>query len=630
MPTRAEHLARVYQDALAAGLDEEGARVAAAIATTEAGYAGAVGDRDRSALGSAGTFQFYFGTPDRPGQGNAFAAAHGLGQQAARDYLSANPHAANAWALGGYLGDAIRQGQARGLHGADLATFAQTVGQRSESPERSGANYRALWSGGGGATTAPSPPSPARPVAPSPAERGPPAITEVLGRLGAGFPFAAGTAEAAELEEEPTPAGGAAVASESDRPPSEFEQPSAFGGTPGTAPPPAAAGAGGTPTGRYGALLEARRKREAELRGEVERLSTPGADETTTSRLQAAQDRAKAARENREKALQAAQSELAQLRTQIQQIEMEVAKESAGPGGTAAKRPRIKARDGSVWEQNADGDWEQVEEIPTGPAATAPRASRSYKVGGVTYSETAPDAASFGALPAGAETPEQMTPYQAASAAASVLTAQIEQGRLNYDQAKSVFDYVTAQQAPVEEGGTLYRPGRQPGSSARQQLGLSVQPYAVTDAAAFFGRPELNRYVHGPYPFGAGPMSPAEYAARQAGGTAAMAPAEERRAGPAPSLGGATEPALTPFDERPGGFSPLSPGPAQGAPAAAFPGFGAPTGGGSDVLAQQQALMADVEKIRETLLAKGFSPQTADRAARLKVGMGPTLAQTPF
>ena len=146
-------LARVYQDALDAGLDEEGARVAVAIATTEHGYAGGVGDLDRSELGSAGTFQLYFGG----GMGDAYAAAHGMSKREARDYLKANPHAANDWALSpsGYLGRAIRDGQAKGLHGADLATYAQRYGQRSESPERSGANYQtvSMETGGGSVDT---------------------------------------------------------------------------------------------------------------------------------------------------------------------------------------------------------------------------------------------------------------------------------------------------------------------------------------------------------------------------------------------------------------------------------------------------------------------------------------------
>ena len=138
-------LQRVYQDARAAGLDDEGARVAVAIAITEAGYGGAVGDLDHNPLGAAGTFQFNFGG----GQGNNFARANGMTDQQARDYLRQDPHAGNAWALRGYLGQAIRDGQQQGLHGAQLATYAQREGQRSVSPERSGANYQTISDTGG-------------------------------------------------------------------------------------------------------------------------------------------------------------------------------------------------------------------------------------------------------------------------------------------------------------------------------------------------------------------------------------------------------------------------------------------------------------------------------------------------
>src|SRR5262245_25426924 len=129
-------LQRVYQDARRAGLDDEGARVAAAIAQTEHGYEGALGDQGAS----AGTFQLHHAG----GMGNAYAASRGLSPEQSIAALREDPHAANDWALRGYLGQAIREGQAQGLSGADLATYAQRYGQRSVSPERAGANYSAL------------------------------------------------------------------------------------------------------------------------------------------------------------------------------------------------------------------------------------------------------------------------------------------------------------------------------------------------------------------------------------------------------------------------------------------------------------------------------------------------------
>src|SRR5262245_13233164 len=133
-------LQRVYQDARAAGLDDEGARAAVAVAQTERGYDGAVGDLDQNPLGSAGTFQLNFGG----GQGNNYARSRGISDAQAQAELRADPHSATGYALSGYLGQAIREGQAKGLRGADLATHAQRFGQRSVSPERAGASYTAL------------------------------------------------------------------------------------------------------------------------------------------------------------------------------------------------------------------------------------------------------------------------------------------------------------------------------------------------------------------------------------------------------------------------------------------------------------------------------------------------------
>lgn len=139
-PRSRDGLARIYQDALAAGLDEEGARVAVAVAKTEGGLEGAVGDLDHNPLGAAGAFQFNFGG----GMGNAYAKARGVSEQQARDDLARDPHSGNQYALTGYLGQAIREGQAKGLRGPALAEYAQRHGQRSVSPERAAANYAAL------------------------------------------------------------------------------------------------------------------------------------------------------------------------------------------------------------------------------------------------------------------------------------------------------------------------------------------------------------------------------------------------------------------------------------------------------------------------------------------------------
>jgi hypothetical protein len=137
---RDENLRQVYRDALAAGHDEEGAKAAMAVALTEGGFGGAVGDRDRG-KGSGGTFQLFFGQGNFTGMGNALARELGMNEDELLEQLSANPHAFNSWVLKGYLGQAIKAGQKLGLRGAALAEYAQRHGQRSESPERAAANY---------------------------------------------------------------------------------------------------------------------------------------------------------------------------------------------------------------------------------------------------------------------------------------------------------------------------------------------------------------------------------------------------------------------------------------------------------------------------------------------------------
>lgn len=131
-------LQNIGQIALQAGLGQEGARVAMAIAQTEGGLAGAVGDQ--AIGGSFGPFQFYTG-----GMLPAYAKSLGVALQEAAQIATQYPEHAAAWALSGYLGQAIKAGIQQGLSGTQLATYAQTYGQRSESPERAGANYDALF-----------------------------------------------------------------------------------------------------------------------------------------------------------------------------------------------------------------------------------------------------------------------------------------------------------------------------------------------------------------------------------------------------------------------------------------------------------------------------------------------------
>lgn len=125
----------------ASWLGDDGARALQAILVTEGGMNNARGDAGRS----AGPLQFFEG-----GQLANYAKSNGLTLDQAKQAVEADPAGAVRWAIGtpdapGYLGLALARGQALGLSGAALATYAQKFGQVSESPERAGANYSALF-----------------------------------------------------------------------------------------------------------------------------------------------------------------------------------------------------------------------------------------------------------------------------------------------------------------------------------------------------------------------------------------------------------------------------------------------------------------------------------------------------
>jgi murein DD-endopeptidase MepM/ murein hydrolase activator NlpD len=132
---------------VASWLGDQGQKALQAVLITEGGLNNARGDQGHS----AGPLQFYGGP--KGGQLNNFARAMGLGLEEAKAYVEQHPLEAVQWAIGtpsnpGYLGRAIADGLARNLSGAELATYAQRTGQVSESPERAGQNYNALFGGG--------------------------------------------------------------------------------------------------------------------------------------------------------------------------------------------------------------------------------------------------------------------------------------------------------------------------------------------------------------------------------------------------------------------------------------------------------------------------------------------------
>ncbi len=133
-------LAAIREVARRQGLGEEGTRVVEAIAVTEGGLTGAVGDL--AGGGSYGPLQLYWG-----GQLRNLARDRGLSLRDAATWVQEHPIESVEWGLrpGGYLGDTIRRGVALGLRGPALATYAQRFGQVSIRPERAGANYLALF-----------------------------------------------------------------------------------------------------------------------------------------------------------------------------------------------------------------------------------------------------------------------------------------------------------------------------------------------------------------------------------------------------------------------------------------------------------------------------------------------------
>jgi len=133
MPSRENLLRAARLSALRHGLGEDGALVAQAILLTEGAMDGQVGDSGAS----HGPYQFH-----RDGMLPAYAKHLGVPVEEAERRVVRDPIRAIDWALKGYLGQAIKEGKAKGLSGPELATYAQQNGQRSQTPERAGLVYR--------------------------------------------------------------------------------------------------------------------------------------------------------------------------------------------------------------------------------------------------------------------------------------------------------------------------------------------------------------------------------------------------------------------------------------------------------------------------------------------------------
>jgi hypothetical protein len=139
----------VYRAARAAGRSDEDARILAAVTETEGGWGGAVGDQGQA----HGIYQFH-----ARGEMPAFKAwLQQQGIQGDPYQLAYDPDIATRYAATTYLGRALDEGRARGLSGAQLATYVQANGQRSVSPEKTGQNYERLFGAGTQTASIPGP-----------------------------------------------------------------------------------------------------------------------------------------------------------------------------------------------------------------------------------------------------------------------------------------------------------------------------------------------------------------------------------------------------------------------------------------------------------------------------------------
>jgi hypothetical protein len=154
----------IHDSAIKAGLGEDGARAAMAIAATEGGMTGAVGDNGQS----FGPYQFYVG-----GQLANFAREHGMSMQEAGQYIQTHPQEAVDWALNGYLGNAIKQGKEKGYVGPDLATYGQQYGQVSITPYVAGNYYKRMFGDGSEYAADPTDPGAAPRTATTPSQPAP-------------------------------------------------------------------------------------------------------------------------------------------------------------------------------------------------------------------------------------------------------------------------------------------------------------------------------------------------------------------------------------------------------------------------------------------------------------------------
>lgn len=159
-------LANIRIAAQNAGLNTEGQMVAQAIAYAEGGL-DRVNPWPDAEHYSFGPFSLFYGTPGHYGQLYRLAQSLGLDFNGVVNWVREHMQDTAEWALKGYLGNAIREGQAKGIHGRQLALYAGQYGQGAQPQYiyRFGNAYDYLFGGkdlpvdpgGGGAPPGPDP-----------------------------------------------------------------------------------------------------------------------------------------------------------------------------------------------------------------------------------------------------------------------------------------------------------------------------------------------------------------------------------------------------------------------------------------------------------------------------------------
>ena len=244
--------------------------------------------------------------------------------------------------------------------------------------------------------------------------------------------------------------------------------------------------------GKSTASLEGRRKLrdryQAELDAAQKELSAAEATAGDESDWQAA-DKAKARLPGLRSRVTAARSSLNRAESDLAKAEDEAGTGAGDKTTTVVKETDAgsnltiqKGADGRVW--GIDPRTGEVHDLGLGSDADAP----------MTPAQSDASARGWAQLQVAQQTQ-----------AVALMREQINQGRLDYDQAKTFLDHIDNMPPIVNVGGTWYTAGLEPGGIAAtlsKKYGFGFQPQKanIVDVAGALGRPDLNKNVlAGPY-----------------------------------------------------------------------------------------------------------------------------------